>query len=81
MGVSDEAKNVIALKFLRKIKNKMFSPLVNSIQGHTVYPKLRHRPLVLTKVIGRKLKYIYIYIYMYVERDFRGAFLFVVVRR
>jgi hypothetical protein len=27
------------------------------------------------------LLYIYIYIYMYVERDFRGAFLFVVVRR
>jgi hypothetical protein len=37
MGVSDEAKNVIALKFLRKIKNKNFFPLVNSIRGHTVY--------------------------------------------
>jgi hypothetical protein len=37
MGVSDEAKNVIPLKFLRKIKNKNFSPLVNSIRGHTVY--------------------------------------------
>jgi hypothetical protein len=36
MGVSDEAKNVIPLKFLRKIKNKNFSPLVNSIRGHTV---------------------------------------------
>jgi hypothetical protein len=34
MGVSDEAKNVIPLKFLRKIKN---FPLVNSIRGHTVY--------------------------------------------
>jgi hypothetical protein len=37
MGVSDEAKNVIPLKFLRKIKNKNFCPLVNSIRGHTVY--------------------------------------------
>jgi hypothetical protein len=27
MGVSNEAKNVIPLKFLRKIKNKMFFPL------------------------------------------------------
>jgi hypothetical protein len=36
MGVSDEAKNVIPLKFLRKIKNKNFCPLVNSIRGHTV---------------------------------------------
>jgi hypothetical protein len=34
MGVSDEAKNVIPLKFLRKIKNKIFFPLVNSIRGH-----------------------------------------------
>jgi hypothetical protein len=41
MGVSDEAKNVIPLKFLRKIENKNFFPLVNSIRdnpGHTVYP-------------------------------------------
>jgi hypothetical protein len=37
MGVSDEAKNVIPLKFLPKIKNKNFSPLVNSIRRHTVY--------------------------------------------
>jgi hypothetical protein len=37
MGVSDEAKNVIPLRFIRKIKNKNFSPLVNSIRGHTVY--------------------------------------------
>jgi hypothetical protein len=37
MGVSDEAKNVIPLKFLRKIKNNFFFPLVNSIRGHTVY--------------------------------------------
>jgi hypothetical protein len=37
MGVSDEAKNVIPLKFLRKIKNKFFFPLINSIRGHTVY--------------------------------------------
>jgi hypothetical protein len=37
MGVSDEAKNVIPLKFLRKIKNKNLFPLVNSIRGHTVY--------------------------------------------
>jgi hypothetical protein len=36
MGVSDEAKNVIPLKFLRKIKNKKKIPLVNSIRGHTV---------------------------------------------
>jgi hypothetical protein len=36
MGVSDEAKNVIPLKFLRKIKNNNFFPLVNSIRGHTV---------------------------------------------
>jgi hypothetical protein len=37
MGVSDEAKNVIPLKFLRKIKNKNVLLLVNSIRGHTVY--------------------------------------------
>jgi hypothetical protein len=37
MGVLDEAKNVIPLKFLRKIKNNFFFPLVNSIRGHTVY--------------------------------------------
>jgi hypothetical protein len=37
MGVSDEAKNVIPLKFLRKIKNKNVFPLVNSIRGYTVY--------------------------------------------
>jgi hypothetical protein len=36
MGVSDEAKNVIPLKILRKIK-KFFFPIVNSIRGHTVY--------------------------------------------
>jgi hypothetical protein len=37
MGVSDEAKNVIPLKFLRNIKNFFFFPqLVNSIRGHTV---------------------------------------------
>jgi hypothetical protein len=36
MGVSDEAKNVIPLKFLPKIKKKTF-PRVNSIRGHTVY--------------------------------------------
>jgi hypothetical protein len=41
MGVSDEAKNVIPLKFLRKIKNKIFFPLVNSIRGHTVYENMR----------------------------------------
>jgi hypothetical protein len=35
MGVSDEAKNVIPLKF--KIKNNFFFPLGNSIRGHTVY--------------------------------------------
>jgi hypothetical protein len=35
MGVSNEAKNVISLKFLRKIKNKKNFPLVNSIRGHT----------------------------------------------
>jgi hypothetical protein len=37
MGVSDEAKNVIPLKFLHKIKNLKKNPLVNSIRGHTVY--------------------------------------------
>jgi hypothetical protein len=37
MGVSNEAKNVIPLKFLRQIQNKYFFPLVNSIRGHTVY--------------------------------------------
>jgi hypothetical protein len=37
MGVSDEAKNVIPLKFLRKIKYNFFFPFVNSIRGHTVY--------------------------------------------
>jgi hypothetical protein len=41
MGVSDEAKNVIPLKFLGKIKNKIFFPLVNSIRGHTVESGLR----------------------------------------
>jgi hypothetical protein len=40
MGVSDEAKNVIPLKFLRKIKNKKIFALVNSIRGHTVYEAL-----------------------------------------
>jgi hypothetical protein len=35
MGISDEAKNVIPLKFLRKIKNKNCFPLVNSIREHT----------------------------------------------
>jgi hypothetical protein len=40
MGVSDEAKNVIPLKFLRKIKNNFFFPLVNSIRGHTVYTRV-----------------------------------------
>jgi hypothetical protein len=48
MGVSDEAKNVIPLKFLRKIKNKNVFPLVNSIRGHTVYFKFIH-------FIGRKM--------------------------
>jgi hypothetical protein len=40
MGISNEAKNVIPLKFLRKIKKKKF-PLVNPIWGHTVYEILR----------------------------------------
>jgi hypothetical protein len=39
MGISNEAKNVIPLNFLRKIKNiYIFFRLVNSIRGHTVYP-------------------------------------------
>jgi hypothetical protein len=37
MGVSNEAKNVIPLKFLRKIENTIFFPLVNSIRERTVY--------------------------------------------
>jgi hypothetical protein len=37
MGVSNEAKNVIPLKFLREIKNKKCFPFVNSIREHTVY--------------------------------------------
>jgi hypothetical protein len=37
MGISDEAKNVTPLKFLRKIKNKNVFPVVNSIRKHTVY--------------------------------------------
>jgi hypothetical protein len=42
MGVSEEAKNVIPLKFLRKIKNQNFFPLVNSIRGHyTLLKKIR----------------------------------------
>jgi hypothetical protein len=45
MGVSDEAKNVIPLKFLRKIK-KMFFPLVNSIRGHTVYQGTKVHDLI-----------------------------------
>jgi hypothetical protein len=36
MGVSNEAKNVIPLKFLDKIKNKNCFPRVNPIRGHTV---------------------------------------------
>jgi hypothetical protein len=36
MVVSNEAKNVIPLKFLRKVKNKKKFPLVNAIRGHTV---------------------------------------------
>jgi hypothetical protein len=36
MGVSDEVKNVIPLKFLRKIKKICFPP-VNSIRGRTGY--------------------------------------------
>jgi hypothetical protein len=40
MGVSNEAKNVISLKLLRKIKNKNVFPLVKSIRGHTVYGAL-----------------------------------------
>jgi hypothetical protein len=39
MGISNEAKHVIPLKFLRKIKKKF--PLVNPIWGHTVYEMLR----------------------------------------
>jgi hypothetical protein len=39
MGISNEAKNVIPLKFLRKIN--FFFPLVNPIWGHTVYEILR----------------------------------------
>jgi hypothetical protein len=34
MGVSNEAKDVIPLKFLRKLKKK--NPLVRPIRGHTV---------------------------------------------
>jgi hypothetical protein len=44
--VSDEAKNVIPLKFLHKIKNTNFFPLVNSIRGHTVYYKLNYSLIV-----------------------------------
>jgi hypothetical protein len=36
-------KNVIHLKFLRKIKNKNVFPLVNSIRGHTVYRQVFRR--------------------------------------
>jgi hypothetical protein len=46
MGISNEAKNVIPLKFLRKIKNKIFSPL-HTIRGHTVYRVYYEKPLVL----------------------------------
>jgi hypothetical protein len=42
MVVSNEAKNVIPLKFLRKIKKIVF-PLVNSIREHTVYHTLCQR--------------------------------------
>jgi hypothetical protein len=37
VSISNEAKNVIPLKFLRKIQNTFFFPLVNSIRVHTVY--------------------------------------------
>jgi hypothetical protein len=36
MEVSNEAKNVIPLKLLRKIKNIKILPLVNPIRGHAV---------------------------------------------
>jgi hypothetical protein len=51
MGVSDEAKNVIPLKFLRKIKNKNVFPLVNSIRGHTVYLYLKYYHLIILLLI------------------------------
>jgi hypothetical protein len=47
MGVSDEAKNVIPLKFIRKIKNNFFFPLVNSIRGHTVYRRPKNGVLTV----------------------------------
>jgi ribosomal protein S25 len=50
MGVSKEAKNVIAVKFLRKIKNKNVFPLVNSIRRHTVYCSVFRTKKKLTMV-------------------------------
>jgi hypothetical protein len=62
MGVSDEAKNVIPLKFLRKIKNNFFFPLVNSIRGHTVYKN--ESPFVsLAKTQKRLDRFEYLFFY------------------
>jgi hypothetical protein len=50
MGVSNETKNVIAWEFLAKIKNKFLFPLVNPIQGHTVYVQSRAKILVVNVI-------------------------------
>jgi hypothetical protein len=50
MGLSDEAKNVIPLKFLRTIKNKKKFPLVNSIRGQLYIRLLTTMLLEITTV-------------------------------
>jgi hypothetical protein len=57
MGVSDEAKNVIPLKFLRKIKNKNVFPLVNSIRGRDGKYTSMFR---IHRYISKKYRYFYI---------------------
>jgi hypothetical protein len=64
MGVSDEAKNVIPLKFLRQIKNKNFFPLVNSIRGYTRTVYKNESPFVsLAKTQKRLDRFEYLFFY------------------
>jgi hypothetical protein len=58
MGVSDEAKNVIPVKFLRKIKNKKNFSLVNSIRGHTVY-KIYHFSRYVSRETNTKRMFLF----------------------
>jgi hypothetical protein len=71
MGVSDQAKNIIPLKFLGKIKNKKMFSLVNSIRGHTVYIREGKRLYpFLSKFSARRVVRFGI-VKVYVEKDCR----------